>query len=313
MSATPLFPRDVFIDYLYEQAQKDKDIVIISADFGAPALDRYRDNLPEQFVHSGISEQHMIDMAAGMSLMGKKVYAYAMAPFLSLRCYEQIKAALSLMNQPVTLLSVGVGVGYADAGPTHYITEDLACMRVLNGMEVLTTCDPESTVEVAKLTLAEPALRYVRLDRNAQLPVYDGEFAASQPKGLHELRAGEDVCIVSCGHLIGRALAAHEKLLKDGVSAGVIDLFRIKTIDTDALVAVLARYKNIITLEEQGLDGGFGSAIIEALNDAGMARQVKRMGLPERYFFENGGRDYILDSNGLSVTDICTTAKGAGA
>lgn len=309
MSDKPLFSRDVFIDYLYEQAQKDKDIIIISADFGAPALDRYRSNLPDQFIHSGISEQHMIDMAAGMAMMGKKVYAYAMAPFLALRCYEQIKGALSLMNQPVTLLSVGVGVGYADAGPTHYITEDIACLRALNGMEVITTCDPESTLEVARLTLSEPALRYVRLDRDAQLPIYNGDFSASIPKGLHELRSGDDVCIISSGHLLGRALAAREELAKDGISAGVIDLFRIKSIDAAALNAALAQYKSIITLEEQGLDGGFGSAVIEALNDGGTARQVKRMGLPERYFFENGGRDYILDSNGLSVVDICNAAK----
>lgn len=313
MSDTPLFPRDVFIDHLYEAAKKDRDIFIISADFGAPALDRFRDDLPGQFIHSGISEQHMIDMAAGMALCGKKIYAYAMAPFLSLRCFEQIKGALSLMDLPVTLLSVGVGVAYADAGPTHYITEDIACLRALNGMEVLTTCDPESSLEVAKLTLAKPALRYVRLDREPQGQVYNGNFAASLDSGLHELHAGDGVCIVTSGYMIGRALAARDELAKDSINAGIIDLFRIKPIDFNELGAVLDRYKTVVTLEEQGLDGGFGSAVIEAMSDNGMVKPVKRMGLPERYFFENGGRNYILDSNGLSVGDICETIRKAHA
>lgn len=309
MSDKPLFPRDVFIDHLYEAALKDKDIYIISADFGAPALDRFRDNLTDQFIHSGISEQHMIDMAAGMALCGKKVYAYAMAPFISLRCYEQIKGALSLMELPVTMLSVGVGIGYADAGPTHYLTEDIACLRAMNGMEVLTTCDPESSLEVAKLTLSKPALRYVRLDREPQAPIYSGTFSTGIDVGLHEVRTGEDVCIVTSGYMMPRALAARDELIKDGISVGIIDLFRIKPLNFDALNAVLGRYKDIITLEEQGLDGGFGSAIIEAMNDRGGARQIKRMGLPERYFFENGGRNYILDSNGLSVGNICDTVR----
>jgi len=304
MTDKPLFPRDVFIDELYEAASKDKDIVIISADFGAPALDRFRDDLPDQFIHSGISEQHMIDMAAGMALCGKKVYAYAMAPFLSLRCYEQIKAALSLMDLPVTLLSVGVGVGYADAGPTHYITEDLACLRALNGMEVVTTCDPESSREVARLTLSKPALRYIRLDRDPELPVYNGDFSSAIDAGMHELHSGDDVCLVTSGYLMGRALATKNQLAEQGINAGVIDLFRIKPLNGGALRKILGRYKYVVTLEEQGLDGGFGSAVLEAVNDHGISTSIKRLGLPERYFFENGGRNYILDNNGLSVGDI---------
>ena len=88
------FQRDVFIDEIYEAALKDRDIFFISADFGAPSLDKFRDNLPKQFIHSGISEQHMIDMSAGLALSGKKVYVYAMAPFITLRCLESTMVTL---------------------------------------------------------------------------------------------------------------------------------------------------------------------------------------------------------------------------
>ena len=112
MSSTPIPMRDVFIDRLYELGSKDRDVVFISADFGAPALDRFREDLSGQFIHSGIAEQHMIDMAGGLAIAGKKVYTYGMAPFISLRCLEQVKCSLSMMELPVTILSVGVGLGY---------------------------------------------------------------------------------------------------------------------------------------------------------------------------------------------------------
>ena len=111
------FQRDVFIDTIFEAAKKDKNVIFISADFGAPSLDKFREQLPNQFIHSGISEQHMIDMAAGLSLSGHKVFVYAMAPFITLRCLEQIKCSLAMMSLPVTILAVGVGLGL----PEHQV------------------------------------------------------------------------------------------------------------------------------------------------------------------------------------------------
>ena len=161
------FQRAGFIDVIASEAAKDKNVIFMSADFGAPALDNLRENLPDQFIHCGISEQHMIDMAAGLSLSGKKVNVYAMSPFISLRCLEQIKCSLALMDLPVTVISVGPGLGYADAGPTHYSTEDLACYRSLVGMEVISPADQISTEQAAKMTLHNPKLRVIRLERNA--------------------------------------------------------------------------------------------------------------------------------------------------
>ena len=166
------FQRDVFIDVIYEAALKDKDVFFISADFGAPSLDKFRENLPKQFIHSGISEQHMIDMSAGLALSGKKVYVYAMAPFITLRCLEQIKCSLAMMDLPVTIIAVGVGLGYADAGPTHYLTEDIACMRSIVGLEIYSASDEYTTKFIAKKTLEDPKLRVVRLERHPLANIY---------------------------------------------------------------------------------------------------------------------------------------------
>ena len=102
--------RDAFIDEVYKAALNDKDIIFISADFGAAALDDFRKNLPEQFIHAGISEQNMVDVGVGLALTGKKVFLYAMAPFITTRCYEQVKAVVSSMQLPITLIAVATGI-----------------------------------------------------------------------------------------------------------------------------------------------------------------------------------------------------------
>ena len=141
--------RDAFIEEIYKIALNDEDIIFISADFGAAALDDFRENLPDQFIHAGISEQNMVDVGAGLALTGKKVFLYAMAPFITTRCYEQIKTVISSMQLPITLVGVGVGLGYDHATLTHFSTEDIAIMRALNGIRILTTVDSESSAYIS--------------------------------------------------------------------------------------------------------------------------------------------------------------------
>ena len=131
-----MLQRDVFIREVVKKLSQDKNIYFLSADFGAAALDELRESFPDNFLHCGISEQAMLDIASGLALEGNKVFVYAMSPFLSLRSIEQAKCGAGLMNLPVCVLSGGVGLGYADAGPTHYSTEDFACFRAIVGTSV---------------------------------------------------------------------------------------------------------------------------------------------------------------------------------
>lgn len=312
MASEPLM-RDVVVDAIYSAARADRDVLFLSADLGAAALDRFRADLPGQFLHAGISEQNMIDVAAGLAASGKRVFCYAMASFITARCYEQIKVALGAMRQPVTLLAVGVGLGYDDAGPTHYTTEDVACLRALPGVEVLSPADAESAAVMAQRCLHAPALRVLRLERPSLPAVYRGRFAAALPAGVAEVVPGEDVCLLASGYLLHRALAAREQLEREGLRPGVVDLFRVKPVDSDALLGIVGRYRSLITLEEQWLPGGVGAAVLEVLGDAGAAMAVRRMGLPERYFFENGGRDRLLDGVGLGVTDVAAAVRCVAA
>lgn len=300
-------PRDVFIETVFQAAKVNRDIVFLCCDLGAKALDDFRVELPGQMIHTGISEQNMMDVAAGLAQCGKTVYAYAMAPFVTFRCFEQIKVALGAMNQPVTVVGVGVGYGYDDAGPTHYATEDLTCMRTIAGMEIHTPADNHSVSALARMTFENPKLRYVRLDRKFLPWLYHDRPDFDYNSGLIETAGGSDVAILSSGFTLHTALKVRERLKAQGISAGVIDIFRLKPLNGERLAEIVAKYKELVSLEEHFLSGGFSSAILEVLNDAGQMRRLHRIGIADKYHFENGGRGHLHQLTGIDEASVHQT------
>jgi transketolase len=305
--------RDVFVDAVFAAARDDRHVVLLTADGDAAALDAFRAERPNQLLHCGGAEQGMIDLAAGLSQAGRNVFVLAPASVLATRCHERIKCALATTGRAVTLVATDVGLGAEDAGPTRYATEDIACVRALAGVEILSPADDEAATAIAARALAVPAFRYVRLERPALPAVHQGRFAAALDAGVAEMCAGAEVCLVASGFMLHRALAARAQLAAEGLPAGVVDLFRVKPLDGHRLADVLAHYRSVVTVEEQYLGGGFGSAVLEALSDAGLALPVVRLGLPERYHFENGGRTLVLDRAGLGTADIVAAARRLAA
>ena len=137
--------RDAFFDRIYEAGSKDPNIMVISADMDAFSLRKFSEDFPQQYLNVGATEQNMINVAAGLAISGKTVFCYSIASFATLRCYEQIKCSVAAMERDVTLVGIGVGLGYADSGPTHYTTEDIATMRAFPNIEIITPCDEIST------------------------------------------------------------------------------------------------------------------------------------------------------------------------
>ena len=305
--------RDTFISHLFEKAKDDKDIYLISVDMGAPSLDRWREELPGQFIAAGISEQNAINVAAGLSASGKKVYVYFMAAWVA-RCFEQIRYSCAMANNPITILGNGVALGYAPAGPAHEPTEDIAYMRSLNGIEIYSPANTNIIKDLVDLTLREPKLRYMRLERKYAQEVEDKyKLGYSNNVGVSCIRPGlseprkegvSRICILSSGYMLGRAVRAWDKLIKNGFEASVMDLWKIKPIKQEFFVNRLREYDTIVTIEEQNLFGGFGSAVCEVFADQVEQKRILRLGLPERYIFDNGSRDHLLDMNGLSDEQI---------
>ena len=276
-----MFQRDVFIKEIHAAARRDLNVLFLTADFGAPALDEFKAELPAQVMHVGICEQNMINVATGLALSGKRVYVYAMSPFFA-RCYEQLKVA-AIHGVPITVVSVGGGLGYAGAGPSHYALEDIALYRTLPGVEVYSASDTTLAGELARLTAyGLPKFRVIRLERSDKT-LYN---VGVNLKAGDEYHPGNGAPIVTCGYLVDR-------FLKQG--RPVYDAFRIKPLSY-GMLANLALHPVVYTYEEQFLPGGFGSAIVEALSDANIRTRVIRYGLPERPLIENGKRDELLEN-----------------
>jgi transketolase len=306
MAAASLM-RDAFIDHIYDKAKAIPSLMFLSADFGAKALDRFRDDLPTQFLHTGIAEQNMVDLGAGLAIAGKQVILYAMAPFITARCYEQIKAVLCAMNLPITLVGVGGGLGYDHATLTHFTPEDIASTKALNHMEVWSPADSPTARALAEMIVARPALRYIRLERQA-MPDLAVAGDTDLDDGYRVVRAGTDICLVACGYLVHKSLKVAEMLAAEGVSVGVVDLFRLKPVPA-ALVETLAGYKGVVSVEEQLLDGGMGSGVLEAMAEAGRYRPMKRLGLKDGFDVSNGSRDQLHAKYGIDSPDIAAAVR----
>ena len=300
------FQRDEVIKIIYKAAQKNKKIFFLSADFGAPALDDFRLNLKNQFVHLGICEQNMIDFANGMALEGAKVYVYAMAPFLSVRCYEQHKTATCLMNTNVCSIVTGIGLSYANSGPTHYSTEDFACLRALPNSLIFTASDPSVAREIAKKTLKINKPTFIRLDRKSNNDFNSKVSSKEIDNGFRFLKRNQNakLAIISHGTIIERAIEAYNFLDKKMSSKiNIIDLIQSKPFPK-SLKSHLNSYKEILTLDEQTNVGSLGSLLKENID-----KKITTLALPDEFIFENLGRDKLLDKNNLSVTNILSKIK----
>ena len=305
--------RDTFIDDLFKIAKNDKDVIMISVDMGASALDQWRDELPNQFFATGISEQHTINFAAGLSAQGKKVYVYFMASWVA-RCFEQIRYSCAMGNNPITILGCGVGLGYMPAGPAHAPTEDIAYMRSLIDIEIYTPHNINLTKTLVDKSYEERTLKYIRLERNydTRLDNYTnsiGGISVVKP-GLWSNPNTKDqpkIALVSSGYILGRCLDVWEKLQSTNYEVSLYNLYRAKPNPINQ--NTFDDYTHIVSVEEQTLSGGVGSVILEGVSDVGQFKKVLRLGLPERYIFENGNRDYHLNNNGLSIDDIISKVK----
>ena len=296
--------RDAFFDGLYPIAQKERDLIMMTADNGAPSLDQFSENLVNQFFQVGIAEAQMVGMAAGMAFEGKKVYCYAIAPFVTTRVHEQVKLDVCAMNLPVVLLGIGAGYGYDVMGPSHHTVEDISIMRALPNMKIHSPADSVCAASLAQLSYEDPAPQYIRFDRAGIPNLYEGKTVDDFRAGLMRVREGHDLYIVATGIMVHQGLKVAEELSKVGIDAGVLDLHRVKPINTELLFEYLDQVEKVVTLEEHLLSGGLGSMIAEIFVDEGITTPLLRIGQEDRFVFDYGGREVIWEKYGLDVAAV---------
>jgi transketolase len=249
----------------------------------------------------------MLDLAAGLALEKNKVFVYAMAPFLSLRAIEQTKCGAGLMNLPICIMSVGIGLGYADAGPTHYSTEDFACCRSIVGSSIYTPSDLKTTKFIVNDMLSNPKFSYVRMDRDV-LPEGSTKISLEDYKKGFKIYGdinNNKIALISHGKMLHKCL---EIFNNEPDKFICIDLFRSKPFPNE-LPKIISSIKGVLVVDEQSPSGNLSSCVFEGFSEQNVFLKIVSKSLPEQYIFENGGREFLLNKFGLSNKAILEATK----
>ena len=299
--------RTAYLDTLYELAGRDKRVYALISDNGAIVYDKYRRDLPSQYLNLGISEANMLGMAAGMASCGKIPFAYTIGAFLAYRAYEFIRNDICLQKQNVKIVGTGAGEVYSSLGPTHHSTEDLGGLRSLPNLTVL--C-PASPLEVRKAVFAAYKLEgpvYLRLGTNKEPEIYESDYSFEVGKAVI-IREGFDITLVGTGSILKDLLDMADLLRAEGVDARVVNIHTLKPLDKDIILRAAEETGRILTVEDHNIIGGLGSAVAEILAESGKGVQFRRMGLNS---FSNGYGTYaeVKEMNGIGKKQIYQEVK----
>lgn len=295
--------RTAFIQTLFELAEKDADIMLLTADLGYKLFDTFREAFPKQFINMGVAEQNMIGVAAGLGLEGKKVYCYSMVPFLIFRTLDQIRVDLCYHNIGVTLIGVGGGLTYGLEGMTHHGIEDIAVMRTLPNMTVIAPGDPVECRGAILASARHEGPLYVRLGGNNDPNVHKNGIKFQIGKGI-VVKEGTDLCIMASGNMLHRANEVSGLLRERGLNPTLVSMPSLKPLDEESIRWCGARSKYVVTLEEHSEIGGLGSAVGECLFQMGWVGRFLKIALPDSFSTDIGRVDYLRDKRGISSAGV---------
>lgn len=287
----------VFAKTLTELARNDEKICIVTPDMGYGILDIFEKEFPERFFNVGIAEQNAVSVAAGLALAGMKPYVYSIIPFVTMRCFEQIRVDVAYMNTNVKLIGVGAGFEYGSAGYTHHGVEDISVMRCLPNMIV---CGPGDLNEMEQITRQSVTINspiYIRIGRHNR-----GIFN-NQPIKIGKaniLQKGKGVAIIATSNMLPDAFDFSKKLQKKNIEPFIISMHTVKPLDTEVLQLISQECNHIYTLEEHTIVGGLGSAVAEFLSEQGKAIKLTRIGIPDVFSHYVGNQNYLKNKFNLN-------------
>lgn len=297
--------RTTFINTLTTLAEQDERIFLITPDMGFSVLETFQERFPDRFLNVGIAESNAVGIAAGLALSGKVVYVYSIIPFVCLRPFEQVRVDVAYMNTNVRLVGVGAGLSYGPAGGTHHAVEDVALMRALPNMSVVSPCDPWEVAQAVKLSVQHEGPMYIRLARNGE-PVVSEPESVLRFGGLNALRRfpNANILLLSSGNASDIALSVHDGLSNAGYAADLVSVPFLKPLDGDGLLAEMKDKKLVVAIEEHCQTGGLASAVAELLVTSEQRPRFKAYNLGDRYSHYVGNQKFIREQFGFTADAI---------
>ena len=299
--------RQAICNVLIEKAKEDKDIVVLCSDSrGSASLAPFAEAFPDQFVETGIAEQNLVSISAGLAKCGKKPFAASPACFLSTRSYEQAKIDVAYSNTNVTLIGISGGVSYGALGMSHHSAQDIAAMSAIPNMRVYLPSDRHQTKCLIESLLQDDKPAYVRVGRNPVEDIYTEENCPFEMDKATVLTEGDDVAIIACGEMVKPSYEAARLLKEKGIHACVLDMYCVKPLDVEGILKAVKDVKAVITVEEHSPFGGIGSMVSLVVGE-NCPKKVVNLALPDAPVITGTSKE-VFDYYGLNAEGIAKKA-----
>jgi len=306
--------RDSFLTSLITLAENDDRIALLTGDLGFGVVEKFENKFPDRFWNCGVAEQSMIGIAAGLAKSGMLPFVYSIANFPTFRCLEQIRNDVCYHNLPVTIVSVGAGLGYGTLGYTHHGIEDIAAMRSLPNISIYSPSDPVDVTEVLARICEHPSPTYLRLGKNGE-PKIEQLTKNSMPGSIRELTGGSDLTILATGTITENCVRVAQALKTQGFEIQVISIAQVEPLNTNFLLPLISSAK-VLIVEEHVKRGGFAAALFEAFNEHRYTPEVDRLFVKESMISEIGTQEFLRGLSGLDkagITAKCLEILGAAS
>lgn len=294
---------------MLELPSVDNSMVACTADLCYySGLDRFKNQYPDRFYNVGIAEQNLIGIAGGLAKEGYNPFVSTYASFATTRALDQVRINMGYMELPIKLFGLTSGFSVGILGATHTSIEDIAIMRAIPNITILSPADATETIKATLAMAKYDKPVYIRLTGTMGLPiVYNDDYEYKIGKAI-TVKEGQDIAIIATGTMVAYSLKAAEYLEKDGISVRVINMHTIKPLDQNAIDEVL-QYKALITIEEHSKIGGLGGAVAEYISSVKGSPRLLRIGI-EDVFYHAGSYEYLINKAGLTSEAIYTKVKG---
>lgn len=300
--------RKTFIESLIKEARRNPNIFLITPDLGFSFLEPFAEEFPDRFLNVGIAEQNAVGVATGLALSGKIVYVYSIIPFVTMRCFEQVRVDVAYMNTKVRLVGVGAGLSYGPAGATHHAIEDIAVMRALPNMTVCCPGDPLEVKGIVQESVTYQGPMYIRLAKSGEPQIHpdDTEIQIGKSVVVYE---GDQFAMLTTSNMLDVGYKVAQDFRREGVKCSLISFHTLKPFDHLKVAELIDSEIPIITLEEHNIIGGLGSIVAEQIAESGRGVKFKRIAIPDQYSHFVGSQTYIREKFGLSESQIVSTIR----
>ncbi len=304
--------RAVYARTLAEMAAENPNVVVLEADLSKASGTNptFMTAFPERFINCGVAEADMIGVAAGLAVEGKIPFCATFTPFASRRVYDQVTISVAYANTNVKIVGTAPGITAGANGGTHMCFQDLAIMRVMPNLTVLSPCDCYELRACLQWMARHRGPVYLQMIRMKQPKVFDATYRFSFGKAVH-LREGDDVTLVSTGYMTPFAARAAEELAEEGLAVDLLHCPCIKPFDAEALTTSAERTGAVVTVENQSILGGLGGTVCEILSEQ-RPTPVKRLGVPDQ-FGEVATEAYLFDKHQFGLDQIKQACRDLAA